>query len=323
MSRTRPAGAQAARLPASIEFPTLVVAVAIYGGFGVLTWFHAALPWWILLPLGGYLVAWHGSLQHEVVHGHPTPWAWVNEALVLPSLWLWVPFRVYRETHLAHHNDDILTDPVEDPESFYVTAEAWAAAGPLARAWLTVQNSLAGRLVFGPLRCVRLFFSAEAARLLKGDVSHGKAWALHLLGSALVLGWVLWVCDMPFWQYLLFFAYPGLSLTLLRSFLEHRAVPDPAERSAIVEAEPPLALMFLNNNLHVVHHAKPGLAWYKLPPLYRSERAGFLATNGGYFFKGYREVFRRYFLRAKEHPLHPMARGSSRPDAGMILEGAD
>ena len=26
-----------------------------------------------------------GALQHEVVHGHPTPWNWVNEALVFPS----------------------------------------------------------------------------------------------------------------------------------------------------------------------------------------------------------------------------------------------
>lgn len=300
-----------------------MVAVVLYGAFGALTWFHEALAWWILLPAGGYLVAWHGSLQHEVLHGHPTPWGWVNEALVVPSLWLWVPFRIYKDTHLAHHNDEILTDPIDDPESFYVTAEAWAAAGPLARTWLRVENSLAGRMILGPLRCVRLFFGAEAARLMKGDFAHGKAWALHIIGSALVLIWVLAVCDMPFWQYLLFFAYPGLSLTLLRSFLEHRAVPNPAERSVIVEAEAPIALMFLNNNLHVVHHAKPGLAWYKIPPLYRRERERFLTLNGGYFFKGYREVFRRYFFRVKEQPLHPGERGTSRPNAGMILEGAD
>ncbi len=91
----------------------------------------------------------------------------------------------------------------------------------------------------------------------------------------------------------------------------------------VVEAEPPLALMFLNNNLHVVHHAKPGLAWYRLPALYRRDRDAFLKANGGYFFAGYGEVFRRFLLRAKEHPLHPAQRHNARPETGMIPEGAD
>jgi len=297
----------AQRLPQRIEVPTLLVALAIYGGFGLLTWFHAALPWWLLLPLGAYIVAWHGSLQHEVVHGHPTPSALANELLVLPSLWLWMPFRLYRESHLAHHDDAYLTDPRVDPESYYVDAAAWAAAGPLGRAFLKAQNTLAGRLLLGPLRCLWLFWSGEVRRLLKGDTSHLTAWAMHGLGVALVLTWVVAVCGLPLWEYLLFFAYPGLSLTLLRSFLEHRARPEVGERSAIVEAGPVMSLLFLNNNLHLVHHDKPGLAWYRLPAFYRKRRQLFLASNDGYFYKGYGEVFRRYFLRAKEQPLHPSA----------------
>ncbi len=300
-------GQKSARLPEKVEVPTLAVALIIYGAFGVVTWFHADLGWWILLPVGTFLVAWHGSLQHEVVHGHPTPWAWLNEALVLPSLWLWIPFRLYRESHLAHHNDDSLTDPLDDPESFYVTTEAWQAAGPLTRGFLIAQNSLAGRLLLGPLRCLWLFYRGEGKRLMRGDSSHAKAWALHALGVALVLIWVLAVCDLPLWQYLLLFVYPGIGLSLLRSFLEHRAVPVPAERSAIVEADPVMSLLFLNNNLHIVHHAKPGLPWYRIPALYRKNRAVFQAANGGYVFSGYGEIFRRYLFRAKEAPVHPGA----------------
>ena len=48
----------------------------------------------------------------------------------------------------------------------------------------------------------------------------------------------------------------------------------------MVEAEAPLALMFLNNNLHALHHAEPGLAWYRLPARYRQRRAELLAENG-------------------------------------------
>src|SRR3546814_20566638 len=68
-----------------------------------------------------------------------------------------------------------------------------------------------------------------------------------------------------------------------------------------------MSLLFLNNNLHLVHHDKPGLPWYRIPAFYRQRRDLFLASNGGYHFKGYREVFRRHFLRAKEAPLHPAA----------------
>ncbi|MGD1878050.1 MAG: fatty acid desaturase [Kiloniellaceae bacterium] len=294
-------------LPRRLEGPTLLVATAIYAGFGALTWFHEILPWWVMLPLGAYLVAWHGSLQHEVTHGHPTPWALVNELLVLPSLWLWIPFRLYRETHLAHHNDAQLTDPLADPESYYLDAAAWAKAGPLVRAFLVAHNTLAGRLVLGPLRCLFVFYKGEAARLLRGDTRHLKAWAIHAVGVALVLGWVMAVCGLPLWQYLLLLAYPGIALSLVRSFLEHQARPEVSERSVIIEAGPLMSLLFLNNNLHLVHHDKPGLPWYRIPAFYRQRRALFLASNGGYYFKGYGAVFRRYFLRPKEQPLHPAA----------------
>lgn len=294
-------------LPRRIEAPTLLVAAVIYAGFGALIWFHDILPWWVLLPLGAYLVAWHGSLQHEVTHGHPTPSALANELLVLPSLWLWIPFRLYRETHLAHHNDAQLTDPLADPESYYLDAAAWAKAGPLTRALLQAHNTLAGRLVLGPLRCLALFYRGEFVRALRGDTSHAKAWAIHALGVALVLAWVMGICGMPLWQYLLLFVYPGISLSLVRSFLEHQARPEVSERSVIIEAGPLMSLLFLNNNLHLVHHDKPGLPWYRIPPFYRQRRALFLASNGGYYYKGYREVFRRHFLRAKEQPLHPSA----------------
>jgi fatty acid desaturase len=302
-----PAAPPRGPLPRRVEWPTLVVAAAIYGGFGALTWFHAALPWWLLLPLGAYVVAWHGSLQHEVTHGHPTPSALANELLVLPSLWLWMPFRLYRESHLAHHNDAQLTDPAADPESYYLDAAAWAAAGPLIRAFLRANNTLAGRMVLGPLRCLFVFYRGEIRRALAGDFSHAAAWAIHAAGVALVLVWVLAVCGLPLWQYLLLFVYPGIALTLVRSFLEHQARPEVTERSVIVEAGPLTSLLFLNNNLHLVHHDKPGLPWYRLPAFYRQRRALFLASNGGYYFKGYREVFRKHFLRAKEQPLHPAA----------------
>jgi fatty acid desaturase len=299
-------GVDEARRPDRVEWPTLAVFAAVYGGFGLATWFHQALAWWLLLPLGGYLVAWHGSLQHETVHGHPTPWNWLNEALVFPSLWLWLPFRLYRVSHLTHHNDAALTDPARDPESYYVAAKDWDRLGPLGRAYFQAANTLAGRLILGPPRCVWQVLASEIPRFARGDTAHLIPWLLHLAGSALVLIWVLWVCGMPFLDYILFFAYPGLSLTLLRSFLEHQARPAEGARSVLVEAGWPLSLMFLNNNLHALHHAEPGLAWYKLPARYRARRQELLAGNGGYRYGGYLEIAARYLVKPKEHPRHPL-----------------
>ena len=41
--------------------------------FEALERFHAVIPWWLMIPLGGYLLAWHFSLQHEAIHGWRTP----------------------------------------------------------------------------------------------------------------------------------------------------------------------------------------------------------------------------------------------------------
>ena len=98
------------------------------------------------------------------------------------------------------------------------------------------------------------------------------------------------------------FVYPGVALTLVRSYLEHRVIADPQQRSVIVEAGPLLSLLFLNNNLHAVHHAYPRLAWYKIPAVWRAERERVLRDNGGYYFAGYGVVLRQYFSRAKEFP---------------------
>jgi len=291
---------------AAVEWQTLALIGAIYGLFGLLTWFHASLPWWLLLPLGAYVVAWHSSLQHEVVHGHPTRWPWANRLLVLPNLWLWVPFEHYREVHLAHHVDDNLTDPDLDPESGYLHPEDWAHFGKARRSLCWINNTLLGRMVLGPGLSLVSFFSSELLKLRDGRLDW-RAWGLNLLGAALVLAWVVGLCGMAWWQYLLFFVYPGIGLSKVRSFLEHQARPEVGQRTVIVEAGPLFGLLFLNNNLHVVHHAEPDLPWYALPRRFRERREAWLALNGQYRFSGYAEVFARYLLWPKENVAHPLA----------------
>jgi fatty acid desaturase len=132
-----------------------------------------------------------------------------------------------------------------------------------------------------------------------------RIWAIHMLLCAVVLAWVTAVCGIPAWQYVLEFVLPGTSLSLIRSFAEHRAALASRHRTAIVEQAPILGLLFLYNNLHVVHHLRPGLPWYAIPSWYAANRAALQAGNGGLVYRGYREVFTRYLFRPHDQVIHP------------------
>ena len=298
----------AARGSGSVEWPTVLLAVTIYASWLALTWFHAALPLWLLTPAAAWIIAWHGSLQHEVLHGHPSRSRAINTALAYPPLWLWMPFEQYRRTHLAHHNDERLTDPLDDPESRYLTPEAWAALGPSCRAIITAQTTLLGRMVIGPVWAVGTYWTGDIRAIAAGDHGLARIWFWHLVRVAIVLGWVTGLCGMALWTYLLCFVYAGTALMLIRSFAEHRAAARIENRTIVVEQAPILGLLFLNNNLHAAHHRWPAVAWYRLPALYRAHRAEILLANGGLVYRGYREMFARYLLRPYAKPEHPLGR---------------
>lgn len=297
-------GAVREKRPA-VEWPTLGLIAGVYTAFGLTTWLYDSLPLWIFLLLAVYLGGFYGHLQHEVIHGHPTRSRRLNAALVFPSIWLWIPYEIYRSNHLAHHRDRHLTCPEQDPESFYLTPAAWARLGRLGRAYRLAMNSFAGRLLLSPPRSLLLVWSEGAGALLRGDRRALAIWAGHLAAMALPLTWACLVCGVPLWAYLLGFVYGGMALSAMRSFLEHRAAPRVEERICVVESGRFFSFLFLYNNLHIVHHRHPGLAWYRIPARWRAERAAFLAENGGYYYSGYAEVMARYLLWPKEPPVHP------------------
>ena len=283
-----------------IEWPTLAVAAAVLGGWLAATGGHAALPGLALALVGGWLVAWHGSLQHETIHGHPTGWHGIDAAIGSVPLALWLPYAVYRRSHIAHHATPAITDPFDDPESRYL---AWTS-GRLARSAARVEATLIGRLLVGPLLTVMRFGAAEAVRAVREPGGWARDWVPHLIGVAAVLLWLDHV-GLGIGQYLVCFVYPGTALTLLRSFVEHRADHDPARRVALVERAGPLALLYLHNNLHAAHHAAPGLPWYRLPAFHRAHRDRLVAENGGLVYRGYGEVVRRYLWRRHDTVVHP------------------
>jgi fatty acid desaturase len=67
-------------------------------------------------------------------------------------------------------------------------------------------------------------------------------------------------------------------------------------------------LLFLNNNLHAVHHERPSVPWYKMRSIYRAERERLLRREGDYRHRSYWEIMRRYFFHPKEPVLWPLER---------------
>jgi fatty acid desaturase len=288
-----------------VEWPTVGLIAAVYAVLGHLVWHHATLPWWVILPVGAYCAALHASLQHEVLHGHPTGSRVLNEAMVFVTPTLWLPFALYRKSHLIHHNDHNLTDPRHDPESYYLLPEEWARVRGVKRALYEINQTLAGRMLVGPAISIVRVWASEWKAIAAGDTEKLKGWVWFGIACAITLWLVAGVAGMPVWQYYLLIAYPGVSLALVRSYCEHQAAEKVEHRTIIVEASPFWGLLFLHNNLHVAHHSRPSLAWYKIPAFYRAERERLIAENNGYTMKGYGEIFARYFLRAKEPVAYP------------------
>ena len=293
------------RLAARVEWPTLAVLGLAYAAWTAVTVLAGALAPWLAVPLLGLVLALHSSLQHEAIHGHPLRDQRLNDALVFPALGLLLPYERFREMHLAHHYDPLLTDPHDDPESNYLDPATWHRLPRAARLVLAANNTLLGRLVIGPVLGMAWLWRQDLAAMRAGDRRVARAYALHALGVLPVALWLGYVAAIPFWAYLLG-CWLALSILRVRTFLEHQAHERTGARSVVIEDRGPLALLFLNNNFHAVHHAHPRLPWYRLPGEYARRRDEFLRRNGGYVYRSYAEVFARYLLRRKDPVAHPI-----------------
>lgn len=287
------------------EAPTWALLGLCYAVWAAALWFHDTIGFFPFAVSSALSVALHLSLQHEALHGHPTRSAALNEALVFPSLNGLIPFRRFRDTHLRHHCDERLTDPLDDPETWYLAEREALRLSPLWRLVMNANRSIAGRLVLGPPLGV---FGMWRADWREGGPRIRGAYLRHAAAATIVFGYVWGVCGVNPLVYLAAAAWPGMAIIMLRAYCEHRAAEAFPERTVVVEAEPFFQLMFLNNNLHAVHHAYPNVAWYRLPEIWRRERDEILARNGDYRFAGYFEIIRRWLFRAKEPLAHPHLR---------------
>ena len=288
-----------------LEWPTLLVIVAVYGSWILLIVNYPSLP---AVPANIALVliaAWHMSMQHELLHGHPTRNKALNRALGLLPLCVWYPYDIYRDGHLAHHRDELLTVPGIDTEGNYVWSHHYDQLSKPRRIVLWALRTALGRLVLGPGMVIPAVWAGIVTEPLMGNFKYVGTWFLHIGLLVVMLWWVQAQAGISTAHYLLGIAYPAMGLAMLRSFYEHRPAPLPAHRVVINEASLFWRLLYLNNNYHSVHHDHPGMPWYAIPAAYRADRDGYLERNGGFLTPGYGHIVRRYAIKAVDSPVHP------------------
>lgn len=301
----QPDDQHASRVTARWEWPTLVAIAALQLGVVTLAVTQGAMPWPVAFAGFALLGCFHMSMLHEVLHGHPTPHQWLNEALVYLPAVVWLPYTDYRDSHRRHHHV-ALTVPGVDPESFYVDGETWERSTGVWRAVLLANRTLLGRILLWPGVVIARWLANEIVSAPQ-DARRRRVWLAHAPAAAATLWLVIGVAGVPWWMFLGGFTYGGLALTYVRSFAEHLAV-DAGTECAVVRANPFWSLLFLNNNLHHTHHAAPDAAWYRLPQLADELGSDDAAAAGAGLYRGYLDVFRRHLVRPFDAPVHPVDR---------------
>lgn len=287
------------------EWRTLALISACYGLWLILllglSWASPLLAGLLIIPI----LTLHSSLQHECIHGHPFAHRWLNDAIIALPIGLLIPYLRFKDVHLQHHQNASICDPYDDPESWYLSQDFWGRLPRIVKLLFQVNNTLIGRMALGPAISLLRLAISDGRAILAGDRRVQLAWALHiLLGTGIAIVASRWSgIGLPGY---LACCYGGLSILMIRTYLEHQAEESAGGRSVIIEDKGPLSLLFLNNNLHAVHHAYPAVAWHQLPSLYQRHRDRFVAMNKGYGFTSYGEILRRFAFHRKEPVAYPL-----------------
>jgi fatty acid desaturase len=284
------------------EWRTLGVIVAVYGLTVLTVLRYDVLTVWLAVPLLAVLGAWHLSMQHEVLHGHPFKNQFINDAIGGIPVTLWIPYLAFKKDHHEHHLSD-LTNPALDNESYYVTQQQWDKAGKIRRAAWTANRTILFRMFVWTIVSTITYVLSVVKRAIRGEKGDRLAITLHIVGVVFVV-YLVSLSSMPFWQFALGTLYGGRILNAIRPFPEHKYQSGVETRTAMIMAGPFMSLLMLNNNLHIAHHEEPWVPWYHVNSLARKVNAVERAREAGVLYEGgYAEVFRKFSFTPVDSPV--------------------
>ena len=287
----------------AVELPTLLLTVCVYFCWWYLTVLMATAPA-VAAPLLIITITLHGSLVHEIIHGHPTRWILLNTVLGYLPLGLIYPFHLFKQLHLTHHTDANLTIPGLDPESFFHHPDTWQQKCRVSRSLHWFNMTLVGRLLLGPIFSTVDVLS-RCFRDLTGNSKNQRLWlwGSHFLTVPAII-WFAGSGDLRLMVNYVLCAYVAMSLLGMRSFYEHRTAGPIEQRIVVVNACHFFKFLFLSNNFHVTHHRYPWMPWYMLERRFHAEYEGTLKSNGNFYFDGYAKWL-NYLFTPVASPIYP------------------
>ena len=287
----------------------LAIAIAALAANIALLWAasHAGTWWGVALAAFGFSFTNNTvfSLQHEAVHGHFHPNRRVNDdAGVLFAAFFPTIFAVQRISHLGHHRrnrtDAELYDYVLPGQSWWLKTYwiycllfgfYWAII-PVAMLVYVVAPRAFRSTAFrhGPARWWG--FEPFVEDIARAPVREVWPQGLVTLGVQVALFIVL---DLSVWGWLAAYWAFGINWSSVQ-YTDHAGSPrDVIEGAWNLRFWPVTQALFLNYNLHLVHHRDPSLPWTALPARVRTEdpRPGFWP------------IYLRLFLGARPAPAGP------------------
>jgi len=244
----------------------VTVVGAYLQSFGVVAAAVAVDRWWAYLLaffLMGRAFALLAILAHEAAHRLLFSAKRAND---LVGRWLlaypaFVPFDVYRRSHMAHHRDEL--GPEEPDLGLY-------QGYPITRASFRRKLTRDALFVSG-YKNLRPLVKALGHR-------SSRPIALRIIGVQIVIACLLGVLSGHWWLYPVLWLAPWMSvwrvLNRLRAIAEHGGMVRSADKrlTTHVVRQRPLARFWLvpyNTGWHLAHHVDSGIPFRNLPALHR------------------------------------------------------
>lgn len=254
----------------------------------------AYLPWG-LLPLGLIANGYWATL-HEAIHGQLLARADSNRRAgrLLAILW-GSSFRLLRFGHLMHHRFN--RHKLDRPDSYDPTASAaWIArlrfyGEALGGLYVVEVLTPALYLLPRPLvrKMVRSLYAGDEAPMPRlrplaeqaltgangiAEIRQDVIWAWLLLITA----GIAWGADWP--AFLGFILGRGFLVSVLDNVYHFRTPLDRIDYAYNLSLPPPLQSLFLNMNMHRVHHRRMQAPWWQLPRYFTADQEHFDGSLG-------------------------------------------
>lgn len=258
--------ASAKRYMGAVAWPTVILALAVFAGYGVtlVLGLTGVLSLWAATPILAGLTYLSYTVMHESLHGTISgsrqSLRWLNDGLGYMAAWiLMIPLTAHRHEHLAHHRH---TNESEADPDFHVGE---MLNSPFA-AVLAISKIFRGQFEF-------YLEHRRAKAPARQNLIFCMELSLAILPRLAILASGFWIEGVMLFgvAWLL-----GVSLTLyLFAYLVHRPHSDVGryvDTSTVLmpgPMQPALNWFWVFQNYHSIHHLFPRVPFYQYEKLFR------------------------------------------------------